>query len=100
MCIGKANNMTAKRSSILSTIEMLEEFLFWDASIHVNINSNIKPVSENQVAFLSVARENNTPLCNNLTKYFKERSGIFISSALIWSTLSHHNSRRSTISNY
>ena len=61
--------------------------------LNVKVDSVLKPKYLLVVALMSEARETFASAYNKLKNYYKERSGIFKCTALIWSTLSHHNSR-------
>lgn len=60
----------------------------------VVIYNCLKPELITLVAPLSAAGENDASKNNKINMYFKDKSDVFICSALMWLTLSHHTSRR------
>lgn len=61
--------------------------------LDVLVVSDLKPKYLLVVAIMSEAKESLASTYNKLKSYYKEQSGIFRCTALMWSTLSHHNSR-------
>lgn len=77
----------------LSIAKLLEELSHKFAPLWIDVCTDSKPRKIFAVAFVSGARENLESKFNRFKNYYKDKSDIFKSSALTWSTLSHHNSR-------
>lgn len=92
--LNRIEKMEFFHQEILSIDIVLEELLSSEFGfIYAGRDSELKPKPWLTVAITSEARENFVSTFNKLKLYFKERSGIFISSAHMWSTLVHHNTR-------
>lgn len=77
----------------LSISKLLEELSHKFAPLWIDVCTDSKPRRMFAVALVSGAKENLESKFNKFKNYFQDRSDIFKSSALTWSTLSHHNSR-------
>ncbi|EHD2271167.1 TPA: hypothetical protein ACMDRZ_003820 [Vibrio cholerae] len=61
--------------------------------LDASVISDLEPKYLLVVAIMSEAKESLVSKYNKLKSYYEEQSGIFKCTALMWSTLSHHNSR-------